>query len=86
MRYVGLCGFWNLYSGCAVSRLKYSVQVVEPSNFQTLEALAALVARICLESFPMPQVTVSIDKPNALTFVDGAGVEIMRDRRWLSMR
>lgn len=36
-----------------------------------------------LESFPVPQVTVRIEKPSALTFVHGAGVEIIRDRRWM---
>ncbi|CAD6574683.1 MAG: trifunctional dihydropteroate synthetase [Alectoria sarmentosa] len=58
--------------------------VVERSEFQTLEALAALIARTCLEDFPIPQVTVSIEKPSALTFVEGAGVEITRDRSFLN--
>ena len=58
--------------------------VVEPSSFKTLEALAAHLARYCLESFPFPQITVGIEKPSALTFVEGAGVEITRDRPWLS--
>lgn len=60
-----------------------SVQVVEASNFETLEALATLIAKTALEGFPIPQVTVYVEKPSALTFVDGAGVEIIRDRRWM---
>jgi len=56
-------------------------EVVEPSSFQTLEALAALIARTLLEEFPVPRVTVAVEKPSALAFVDGAGVEIVRDRR-----
>lgn len=58
-------------------------QVVEPSTFQTLEALAALIAKTALESFPVPQITVRIEKPSAVTFAQGAGVEITRDRRWM---
>ena len=62
----------------------YIHQVTEPSTFQTLEALAALIARTCLADFPdIPQITVSIEKPSALTFVEGAGVEITRDRSFL---
>lgn len=60
-----------------------NVQIVEKSSFQTLEALAALIARTCLEGFPIPQITVYVEKPSALTPVEGAGVEITRDRRWL---
>ena len=56
---------------------------MEPSSFQTLEALAALVAGTCLKNCSMPQVTVSIEKPSAMTFVEGAGVEITRDRSFL---
>ena len=58
--------------------------VVEASSFQTLEALAALVARTCLEESRMfPRVQVRVEKPSALSLVEGAGVEIIRDRRWL---
>lgn len=60
------------------------VTVVEPSDFQTLEALAALIARTCLEDFPIPQITVSVEKPSAVTFAEGAGVEITRDRNFLT--
>lgn len=58
--------------------------VAESSEFQTLEALAALIARTCLEDFPIPQITVLVEKPSALTFVEGAGVEITRDRSFLT--
>ncbi|KAK4697189.1 hypothetical protein P7C71_g845, partial [Lecanoromycetidae sp. Uapishka_2] len=58
-------------------------EVVEKSDFQTLEALAALIAGTALDEFPFPMVAVKVEKPNALTFVDGAGVEIVRDRRFL---
>lgn len=58
-------------------------QVVEVSSFETLEALSTLIAKTALEGFPIPQITVAIEKPSALTFVDGAGVQIVRDRRWV---
>lgn len=58
-------------------------QVVEASTFETLEALATLVAKTALEGFPVPQVTIYVEKPSALTFVQGAGVEIIRDRKWI---
>ncbi|MCJ1349533.1 trifunctional dihydropteroate synthetase [Peltigera leucophlebia] len=63
--------------------VKRTCDVVEPSTFQTLEALAALIAKTALESFPVPQITVRIEKPSAITFAQGAGVEITRDRRWM---
>lgn len=58
-------------------------EVVEASSFQTLEALAALIARTCLAAIPWPEITVSLEKPSALTFVEGAGVEITRRRDFL---
>jgi dihydroneopterin aldolase/2-amino-4-hydroxy-6-hydroxymethyldihydropteridine diphosphokinase/dihydropteroate synthase len=70
----------------AVSNLLCALQVVEASSFQTLEALAALIATTCLEEFPIPQITVAVEKPSALTFVEGAGVEITRGRRFLQSR
>ena len=58
-------------------------QVVEVSTFETLEALSTLIAKTALEGFPIPQITVSVEKPSALTFVDGSGVQIVRDRKWI---
>ncbi|KAL6718990.1 trifunctional dihydropteroate synthetase [Lecanora helva] len=56
----------------------------EASSFETLEALAALIARTCLQiDENMPRIRVKVEKPSALTFVEGAGVEITRDREWL---
>ena len=70
----------------AVSNLLCALQVVEASSFQTLEALAALIATTCLAEFPIPQITVAVEKPSALTFVEGAGVEITRSNRFLQSR
>lgn len=62
--------------------VKRVCEVVEPSSFQTLEALAALVARTVLEGGVVREVKVGVEKPSALASVEGAGVEIWRDRRW----
>lgn len=58
-------------------------EAVEPSSFQTLEALAAMVARTVLEGVVVREVKVGVEKPSALASVEGAGVEIWRDRRWM---
>ncbi|KAL8734275.1 MAG: hypothetical protein Q9181_003242 [Wetmoreana brouardii] len=53
-------------------------EVVEYSSFETLEALAGRIAKTALDGFPVQEITVSVEKPSALTFVEGAGVEITR--------
>ncbi|KAL8838868.1 MAG: hypothetical protein Q9205_000288 [Flavoplaca limonia] len=53
-------------------------EVVEYSSFETLEALAARIAKTALDSFPVQEITVAVEKPSALSFVEGAGVEITR--------
>ncbi|KAL8654988.1 MAG: hypothetical protein Q9226_003224 [Calogaya cf. arnoldii] len=53
-------------------------EVVEYSSFETLEALATRIAKTALDSFPVQEITVSVEKPSALSFVEGAGVEITR--------
>ena len=60
--------------------INYSLfkQVVEYSSFETLEALAARIAKTALDSFPVQEITVAVEKPSALSFVEGAGVEITR--------
>lgn len=71
-------------SSCAVMPTVTNInQVVEASSFETLEALSTLIAKTALEGFPIPQITVSVEKPSALTFVEGAGVQIVRDKRWM---
>ncbi|KAL8931847.1 MAG: hypothetical protein Q9211_006694 [Gyalolechia sp. 1 TL-2023] len=58
--------------------VKRVCEVVEYSSFETLEALAARIAKTALDGFPVDEITVSVEKPSALTFVEGAGVEITR--------
>ncbi|KAL8671434.1 MAG: hypothetical protein Q9168_004063 [Polycauliona sp. 1 TL-2023] len=61
-------------------------EVVEYSSFETLEALAARIAKTALDSFPVQEITVSVEKPSALSFVEGAGVEITRRKESYSGR
>ncbi|KAL8998730.1 MAG: hypothetical protein Q9169_002285 [Polycauliona sp. 2 TL-2023] len=61
-------------------------EVVEYSSFETLEALAARIAKTALDSFPVQEITVAVEKPSALSFVEGAGVEITRRKESYSGR
>ncbi len=42
-----------------------------------------MLARLICVDLHVEQVTVSVEKPSALPFVAGAGVEITRTRDWL---
>ncbi|KAJ5648288.1 hypothetical protein N7490_004660 [Penicillium lividum] len=53
---------------------------VDDSTFQTVEALATLVASIATVEFGNERVTVRVEKPSALAFVQRSGVEITRSK------
>lgn len=55
--------------------------MIESSAFSTLEALADRIARTSCAEFPIITLTVAVQKPSALHFVDGAGVQITRHRK-----
>lgn len=55
-------------------------KVIETSTFETLEALAALIAKTSLINMPLPRVEVMVEKPSALTHVEASGVKISRSR------
>ncbi len=63
-----------------VARRLMQRQHVEGSAYETIEALATFIARIICMDFHVELVTVAVEKPSALPFVDGAGVEITRDQ------
>ncbi len=46
----------------------------------TVEALAADIARLCLEEPGVQRVRVRVEKPGAVRFSDSVGVEIVRER------
>ena len=56
------------------------LQKVDETTFQTVEALATFVARIVTVDFGNERVTVRVEKPSALAFVQRSGVEITRSQ------
>jgi len=59
---------------------------VEATSYQTVEALATFIARIATVEFGNDNVTVTVEKPSALAFVEGAGVEITRSKAFFAHR
>ncbi|MGD8812886.1 MAG: dihydroneopterin aldolase [Anaerolineales bacterium] len=57
---------------------KQIIQHVESSKRFTVEALAADVARICLQANGVTRARVRVEKPGALRFAHSVGVEIER--------
>lgn len=53
------------------------VTYVENANFKTVEALIDSVAQIVVQNEAV-EVTAKVEKPNAITFADGVGVEVTR--------
>lgn len=59
---------------------KQIIEHVETSERFTVEALAADIARICLEAPGVERARVRVEKPGALRFARSVGVEIDRQR------
>lgn len=57
---------------------KAVIRLVEASAFNTVEALAAAIARVCVVECSAPRVQVSVWKPGALRYTDTVGVTIER--------
>ncbi len=57
---------------------KQVIAHVEAAQRQTVEALAADIARICLDRPGVPRVQVRVEKPCAVRFARSVGVEIER--------
>jgi FolB domain-containing protein len=57
---------------------KAVIRFVEESSFNTIEALAAGIARIGVVEHGAPRMSVSVWKPGALRFTDTVGVTIER--------
>ena len=56
------------------------VQRIEPSKFFLIEKMADCIAGLCLRTRGVKAVTVTVDKPGALTKARSAAVEIRRRR------
>jgi FolB domain-containing protein len=59
---------------------KRLIEHVEQVGRFTVEALAADIARLCLEDPRVARVRVRVEKPGALRFARSVGVEIERSR------
>ncbi|KAL4800459.1 Dihydroneopterin aldolase-domain-containing protein [Aspergillus venezuelensis] len=59
---------------------------VEATSFQTVESLATFIARIATVEFGNERVTVRVEKPSALAFVEGSGVEVTRSLKFFRER
>lgn len=57
---------------------KKIIGVIETSQRHTVEALAADIARLCLQEPGVERVRVRLEKPGALRFARSVGVEIER--------
>jgi FolB domain-containing protein len=51
---------------------------VEASSYNTIEALAANIARIAVLECGVPRIVVTVEKPGALRFTDSVSVTIER--------
>lgn len=58
---------------------KKVIEHVEGSSRFTVEALAADIARLCLQEAGVRRVRVRVEKPGALRFARSVGVEIERE-------
>ncbi len=59
---------------------KKAMAHAEAAQRFTVEALAADIARLCLEEPPVIKVRVRVEKPGAVRFARSVGVEIERSR------
>ncbi|NLC32073.1 MAG: dihydroneopterin aldolase [Clostridiales bacterium] len=62
---------------------KKVLSYAQTSGHFTVEALAANLARICLEEAGVEKVRMRVEKPGAVRFAESVGIEIERDQSWL---
>lgn len=58
---------------------KRIIAFVEASQFELVETLAEGVARLIIDEFGVPWVSLRLDKPGALRGARGVGVKIIRE-------
>ncbi|KAJ5382621.1 hypothetical protein N7517_000532 [Penicillium concentricum] len=59
---------------------------VDQTDFKSVESLATFIARIVTVDFGNESVTVKVEKPSALAFVQRSGVEITRTKAFFDSR
>lgn len=65
---------------CDVFANLFLLQKVDATTFHSVEALATFIAHIVTVEFGNESVTVKVEKPSALAFVQRSGVEITRSK------
>ncbi|KAJ3414105.1 trifunctional dihydropteroate synthetase [Chytridiales sp. JEL 0842] len=60
---------------------KVVTEFSEKTSYRSIEALALGIARVCINKFGVPKITVKVDKPRALLHAASAGVEITRTKQ-----
>lgn len=57
---------------------------MDTTTFKSVEALVTFIARIVTVRFGHDVVTVRVEKPSAVAFAEGTGVEVTRSREFFS--
>ena len=57
---------------------------MDTTTFKSVEALVTSIARIVTVRFGHNVVTVRVEKPSAVAFAEGTGVEVTRSREFFS--
>ena len=57
---------------------------MDTTTFKSVEALVTFIARIVTVRFGHDVVTVKVEKPSAVAFAEGTGVEVTRPREFFS--
>lgn len=57
---------------------KYILAEIRKSRFHLVESLTEFVARICLQKFKLPEITVRVSKPGAIRGSENVGIQITR--------
>ena len=76
------CGSDDLKDSVDYKAIKYRIiEVVEASDFFTLEALTQAIADVCLADPRVATARVQVEKPGALRFARSVGIEIFRENK-----
>ena len=74
-----VCRSDDLKDSVDYKAIKYRIiEVVEASDFFTLEALSQSIADVCLADPRVATTRVQVEKPGALRFARSVGIEIFR--------
>ena len=71
----------NILDALDYEKISNSVKnLIESSSFQLVETLAETIAQHILTTYETEQLTLELNKPNAIAFTDSVGIMITRNR------